>query len=189
MMKKVLTLLPMVAVLAACSSTDPYQKRADEVRERQEKYVERSIDKAPKWMTELPTSNNAVYSNGTGVSGNWNAAVIFAKSSAYESICMAAGGEVDSRTKTYTQDSATTTSIANETATVSKCRNVDITGVEEKDRKIVQEGNRYRVYVLLALPTGEANAIQTRKDRITSEKNAVVNSEKLFREIEKDRKN
>jgi hypothetical protein len=188
-MKKALVLLPIVAMMAACSSTDVYQKRAEDARERQEKYVERSIDKAPKWMSELPKSTSAVYANGTGVSGDWNAAISYAKNNAYRSICMAAGGEVDSRTKTYTQDTSTVTSTTNETATISKCRNVDITGVEVQDRKIVQEGGRYRVYMLVALPIGEANAIQTRKDRLSAEKNAAANSDRMFREIDQDRKN
>jgi hypothetical protein len=72
---------------------------------------------------------------------------------------------------------------------MSKCRNVDITGVEVQERKIVQEGGRYRVYMLVALPVGEANAIQTRKDRLTAEKNAAANSERMFREMDQDRKN
>jgi hypothetical protein len=69
-MKKTLLLIPIVAMLAACGTTDPYGKRADYERERQEKYVERSIDKAPKWMFELPISNSAVYENGTAISGD-----------------------------------------------------------------------------------------------------------------------
>jgi hypothetical protein len=43
--------------------------------------------------------------------------------------------------------------------------------------------------MLVALPIGEANAIQTRKDRLTAEKNAAANSDRMFREIEQDRKN
>jgi len=45
-MNKSLALLPLIVLLAACGTTDPYGKRADMERERQEKYVDRSIDKA-----------------------------------------------------------------------------------------------------------------------------------------------
>ena len=40
-MKKILFLflVPLIAMLAACGTTDPYQKRADNERERQERYV------------------------------------------------------------------------------------------------------------------------------------------------------
>ncbi len=50
-MKKALVLLPVIAALTACgtfSSKDPYERRADELREQREKLVERSLDKAPK---------------------------------------------------------------------------------------------------------------------------------------------
>ena len=69
-MKKTLLLLPIVAMLAACGTTDVYQKRADNERERQERMVERAIDKAPKWMLEVPISNSAVFEAGTSASGD-----------------------------------------------------------------------------------------------------------------------
>ena len=36
-MKKILTVLPIVAILAACGTTDPYGKRAEQEREWNEK--------------------------------------------------------------------------------------------------------------------------------------------------------
>ena len=97
-MKKILTLLPLVAILAACGTTDPYQKRAEQERERQERYVEKAIDQAPKWMTQPPLSNSAVYEAGSAVSQDFSMADIKAKADAYGKICMAAGGTVSQRT-------------------------------------------------------------------------------------------
>ena len=58
-MKKLFIILPIVAVMSACSSNkDPYEKRAVEERERREAQVSKSIDQAPKWMTELPVSSS-----------------------------------------------------------------------------------------------------------------------------------
>ena len=83
-----------VALLAACSSTpkEQYERRAYEERQRQEKAVESAIDRAPKWMTELPVSNSAVYANGSAVSTDMSMADYKAKLFAYGKICMAAGG-------------------------------------------------------------------------------------------------
>ena len=53
-MKKLVLVSAIAVLLTACGTTDPYQKRLDAERERQEKYVERSLDKAPDWMTKLP---------------------------------------------------------------------------------------------------------------------------------------
>jgi len=51
-MKKVFTLLPIVAVMAACSSTpkDDYDKRAAAVESKREAAVERSLSKAGDWI-------------------------------------------------------------------------------------------------------------------------------------------
>ena len=61
-MKRILALTPLVMAVTACGtfSSDPYEKRAERERERQEQYVERALDKSPKWMTELPQSKSAV---------------------------------------------------------------------------------------------------------------------------------
>jgi 2-desacetyl-2-hydroxyethyl bacteriochlorophyllide A dehydrogenase len=88
--------LAMVSVLAACSSSpkDAYERRAYEERERQEKYAEAAIDKAPKWMTTLPKSTSAIYASATETSSNMSMADEKAKQHAFGNNCMAAGGEV-----------------------------------------------------------------------------------------------
>ena len=68
-MKKALFLIPIVAMLAACGTTrDPYERRADEIRDRQERAVKSTLDQTPKWIYEVPVSNNAVYASGTSAS-------------------------------------------------------------------------------------------------------------------------
>ena len=113
-MKKILTLLPLVAVLAACGTTDPYGKRADMERERQEKLVERAIDKAPKWMYELPSSTSAVYEAGTGRSTDFSYADMLAKDDAYRKICMTAGGTMSMRNKVYRSEGENSATSINE---------------------------------------------------------------------------
>jgi hypothetical protein len=61
---------------------------------------------------------------------------------------------------------------------------VDLTGVETKEVKRLAEGSRYRSYVLVALPTGDANAFQKRKDALKLEKRASLRSADAFKELE-----
>lgn len=185
-MRKILTLIPIVAVLAACSSSpkDPYERRAYEERQRQEKYVERSLDKAPKWMTELPTSNSAVYANGTAASGDFSMADYKAKMLAFGKICVAAGGTVSQQGKIFMQDTADATYETSELAIRTMCPNVDVTGVEVKEIKRISEGNRYRTYVLVALPTGDANQLQRRREQQRLQNRAETRSTTVFREME-----
>jgi hypothetical protein len=132
-MKKALLLVPVIALLAACGTTkDAYERRADDVRERQEKQVAKAIDQAPKWMSNPPISNSAVYEAGSSVSADWSMADIKAKADAYGKICMAAGGTVNQRTKIYRTDSDRASTEMTEMAMRTSCASVDLTGVEFK---------------------------------------------------------
>lgn len=184
-MKKIVFLIPVIAMLAACGTTDPYTKRADAERERQEKLVERSLDKAPKWMIELPKSNSAVYSSGTNTSGSWEMALHKAKADAYGKICMSAGGTVDQRTKVYRADTGTSSSELSEMVIRSSCKEVDVTGVEVSDKKIINEGGRYRAYVLIALPMGDANTLKKAKDQKELERISAQRAPEAFKELDK----
>ena len=182
---KALVLLIIVAILAACGTTDPYGKRADQERERQERYVERSIDKAPKWMFELPTSSSAVFESGTAVSGDWMMADAKAKATAYGKICMMAGGTASQQTKIYCTDSEATSTELSEQAIRTGCKSVDLTGVEVKEVKHVAEGTRYRTYVLVVLPTGDANLLRKYKDAQRQRELAAVRAPEAFKELDK----
>lgn len=184
-MKKFLFVVPFVAILTACGTTNTYDKRADFERERQEKAVERAIDKAPKWMTELPKSNNAVYANGTAASRDFAMSDMKAKTIAYSHICMAAGGEVDKTSKVYMNDTESASTENSEVAIRSLCRKVDITGVEVVDTVRISENGRFRTYVLVALPTGEANRLQSRKDQIRANENSRVQADKAFKDLDR----
>ena len=181
---KSLFLIPIVAILAACGTTDPYGKRADLERERQEKYVERVIDKAPKWMLEAPISNSAVFAAGTSASGDYSMALQKAKADAYGKICMTAGGTASQRTKVYKADTATSSSEVSEMVLRTSCKEVDLTGVEVKDKKIISEGNRFRAYVLVALPTGDANILKKAKEQARVNELAAQRAPKAFKELD-----
>ena len=180
---KTLLLIPIVAVLAACGTTDPYGKRADQERERQERYVERTIDQAPKWMIQTPVSSSAVYAAGTSASGDYSMAFQKAKADAYSKICMTAGGTASQRTKIYKADTAQASSELSEMVIRTQCKEVDLTGVEVTERKIISEGGRYRAYVLVALPTGDANILRKAKEQAKLNELAAKRAPEAFKEL------
>lgn len=183
---RTLLILSVVAVLSACSSApkDMYERRAYEEQQRREAAVERALDKAPKWMTELPQSNSAVFANGTAVSGDFSMADTKAKLVAYGKICMAAGGRVSQQSKIFIQDSGDTSVETSEMAIRGICPGVDMTGVEVREIKRIGENGRYRTYVLVALPTGDANQLQKRKDQIRLQERAVIRGKEAFKEMD-----
>jgi hypothetical protein len=203
-MKKVLVILPLVA-LVACGSTKPapalapapvsnapvlpteqYDNRVAVSQIDRETQVNRSLTQAPDWMSKLPISNNAVYANGSAVSSDMSMADYKAKLFAFGKICMAAGGKVDQQSKIFMQDTSATSTEFSELAIKSMCPSVDITGVEIKDVKRIAEGSRFRSYVLVALPTGEANALQRRKDQLKLNNRADQRSTEVFKEMDQN---
>lgn len=187
-MKKLLLAVPVVTILAACGTTEKFEKRAEHERERQEKYVERTIDKAPKWMEKLPESKDAVYANGTGVSRDFSMADEKAKLVAFSKICMAAGGEVDKQSKMFMSDADDVSVERSEMAIRAMCRGTDISGAEIVEVKRISEGNRYRAYVLVALPMGEANQLSIRNDRKRAAAGVKAQSDRAFNEIDSNNK-
>lgn len=186
-MNKVIALVPMIAVLAACSSSpkESYERRAYEERERQERLVERAIDKAPKWMTDLPKSNSAVYENGTATSFDMAMSVSKAKTVAFGKVCMAAGGKVNQQSKIYKTDSENASTEFSEMAIKAFCPGVDITGIEMVETKMISEGNRFRTYVLVALPSGDANRLARERDTRDQRRIAGQRSQEAFRELDR----
>lgn len=183
-MKKALLLLPIAAILAACGTTDPYGKRADQERARQERLVNRTVDQAPDWMIKPPTSASAVYAGGTSSSGDLSMALHKAKADAYAKICMSAGGTVSQRTKIYKADTSTTSSELSEMVIRSACKEINITGVETADKKIIAEGTRYRAYVLIALPTGDANVLKRANEQKQFDENTANRAREAFKELD-----
>jgi hypothetical protein len=183
-MNKLILTLPIIAVLAACGTSDPYQKRADQERERKERYVERTIDKAPKWMLQVPISNSAVYASGTSASGDYSMAFMKAKADAYGKICMTAGGTVSQRTKIYKADTADVSSELSEMVIRSSCKEVDLTGVEVSEKKIISEGARFRAYVLVVLPTGDANILKKAKEQAKLNEQVAKRAPEAFKELD-----
>jgi hypothetical protein len=186
-MKKAILLIPIVASLAACGtfgSKDPYERAAEREVERRDKLIEQSFDKAPKWMTEVPVSESAIYAAGTATSGDFSMADEKAKTIAFGKICITAGGEVDKQTKVYMVDTQGGSSETSETAIRSMCRKVDVTGARVHELKRTSEGGRYRTYVLVALPMGDANLLRKAKVNEEIQRSTDVRSREAFRELD-----
>jgi hypothetical protein len=195
-MKKVLAIVPLIA-LVACSATKPapisnapvlpteqYDNRAAVSQINREAQINQSISQAPAWMSKLPESTSAVYASGSAVSSDMSMADYKAKLFAFGKICMAAGGKVSQQAKVFMQDTTEASMEISELAIKSMCPSVDITGVEIKEIKRTAEGSRFRSYALVALPTGETNALQTRKDRLKLRDRAEQRSPDAFKELD-----
>jgi len=189
-MKKTLLLIPIVALLAACGTTDVYQKRAENEREYQEKAIDMALKKRPGWMSKLPVSDSAVFAAAEGSADSYNMAVHMARTNALTDLCYSADGKVNSQTKQYETGSSKTSSI--EKVTRINCNSVDVTGIETYGAKgvdenpiVVRSGNKFTAYVLLALPTGDANIQRKYKDGLKRDERERSRATEAFKELPK----
>lgn len=185
-MKKFLMFVPMVAMLAACGTTDQYAKRAEAERERRIEVQEKILKKAPDWYYKVPASSSAVFEAGFGSSFNPSDAVAYAKNDAFGKICMTAGGKTSQMTKTYSTESESSRAQTNERATKSFCPSVDLTGVEQRDIvTFVTPNGKVNAYILVALPTGDANVLKRAKEQHRLQEMAAQRAPDAFKELDK----
>jgi len=178
--------LAVVATLAACTSVpkENYEKKAYEEHQRQEKTVAAAVEAIPKWVKAMPNSDNAVFATGSAVSNDLSMSEWKAKMFAFGKICIAAGGKVEQQGKIFMQETGEFNNETSELAIKTMCPSVDITGTEVREVKHIAEGSRYRTYVLVALPTGDANMLQVRKDRLAAAARAKRRSDEVFKDLE-----
>jgi hypothetical protein len=191
-MLKLLFPISVVLVLAACGSTpkNEYDRRAEAKQEADHKSNKTMKNKMPKWYTNLPRVNNAILSPGVGVSRNLSSAVDKAKMDAYKSICMAKDGQVGMTKESFTSDVNSTPLEKFESAVKASCNKVNVRGVEiariDKEESLVIEqldNNNWVAFVLIALPTGDANVIQTEHNKQELSRDAAKRAEKMLGEL------
>jgi hypothetical protein len=172
----------MVAMAGCASQGDRYERQVQAEYKWRSQMAVQAVEQAPKWMYEVPTSTAAVYASGTAVSTDLGMSTDKAKTLAFGKICMSAGGRVNQQSSLYRADTETAGSEFSELAVKSFCPQVDITGAEVVQTKIVPEGGRFRSYVLVALPVGEANKLAQARDnanlqrRVEQRANQVLDS-------------
>lgn len=185
-MKKTLLLIPIVAMLAACGTTDKYGKIAEQEQKARVKSAEKILDKSPKWCDKLPESKSAVYECGFGSSFNKSDSFAYATAEAYGTICMTAGGKASQQTKLYSSEGERSRTQINERATKTSCPNVDLTGVRrEAVEQFVTADGRINTYVLVALPTGDANILKRAKEAHAERELALKRAPDAFKELDK----
>jgi len=188
-MKKTLLLIPIVAMLAACGTTrDAYERRTENIQKADIKDRERVVDQTPDWYFKVPTSNAAIYKAGMGQASSPSMAVHLAHTDAQAQICVAANGTVTSQTKEFSTESSKTSRV--ERATRVNCNNVNIAGIENGEAKgnnpkVIATRDGYTAYILLALPTGEANVQRKYLDNQKREERDAVAKEQAFKELPK----
>ena len=188
MRKSLVVVLGLVALVSACSTAQPVvapaKAQAPVQSTPQLASVQAAMDAIPDWFVEVPKVDGVIHSVGDGVSSSMSGALSNARANAYEGICQSAGGTVRSQTKVYRQDTEASSSSMTTTAIRNLCPDVDVTGANVEKRKIIPDGNRFRAFVLVALPMGEKNTLARTKQANKIAERAAGNAQKEFKELD-----
>ena len=64
------------------------------------------------------------------------------------------------------------------------CPGVDITGVETVETRMIAEGGRFRTFVLVALPMGQANTLKREKTAEVQRQQNEARGNQVFSEMD-----
>jgi len=162
-MKK-LALIPLIGFVAACDKTPPETVMSKQMYEYQSAQVEQQIDDMPKWYTEIPKEDDAVYAVGTAVTPDLQLAVDIAVLSAKTTLADRVDSRIRSqmklfKTKLGSTDFDSTVQNNFEQVTRNLIADADVAGYSVKEQEIIQNGTQYRAYVLLEYKNSTANAV------------------------------
>ncbi len=191
-MKNAIILVASALLLTACGSTpkNEYDRRAENIKAENKESNKVIKKKMPDWFNNLPTVNNAILAQGIGISKNLSSAIDKAKMDAYKSICMGKNGRVSMNKESFSSDVNGDALERFESAIKASCDKVEVRGVElakiDKIQPLVTEhlpdGN-WVAFALIALPTGDANVIQTEHHKQELSKEAAKRAEKKLGEL------
>lgn len=188
MRKSLVVVLGVAALVSACSTAQPVvapvKAQAAVQTSPQVASVQAAMDAIPDWFVEVPRVEGVIHSVGDGVSSSMSGALSNARANAYEGICQSAGGTVRSQTKVYRQDTESASTSMTTTAIRNLCPDVDVTGATVEKRKIIQDGNRFRAFVLVGLPMGEKNTLARTKQANKVAERAAGNAQREFKELD-----
>lgn len=173
-------------MLTACGTTDVYQKRAEIIQRADREDREAILKQTPDWYKKLPLSNSAIFAAGQGQADTQEMAIVDAMTKAKAKICYSADGEVTSQTKDFATGSTKTSRI--ERATRTNCNNVSIAGIEYGETKgdnpkVIAGNSGYIAFVLMALPTGDANVQRKYIDNRKRDAAEAKRSTEAFQEL------
>jgi len=141
---------------------------------------------APEWFVRLPASSETqVYGAGTAVSTDEQMAYDKARLFAERKLVEQAHAVITTQTKNFRNDTGRDLQERFETITRKNAQG-QIVGVQQVDSQAHFDGRQYKVYVLIRLPIGEANAQQAAQQRAQSQREAEFRARRAEQEMDQN---
>lgn len=141
---------------------------------------------APEWFVKLPVDTaDMIFAAGTATSTDEQMAYDKARMAAERKLVELANSRVTTQTKSYRADRGDV-SIENYEQVTRKNATGDLTGAQRVDSQMTFDGRTYKVYVLLRLPVGDANALAKSRATAKLQREADVRSQGAHRDLERN---
>ena len=167
-----------------------YEEKQKEEEERVEA-VDKSAEEIPDWFIELPDGCvTHCYSVATAVSQDLQMsiekAVLRAKGLLADSINSYISGKAKSFADETGQGENTDYYEQIDTTLSNVFTDVHLPGYSVEKKKIITQGSRYRAYVRLMLPVGEANKVMVNKIKQNKELENRLRASEAFKDLEEE---
>ena len=187
--------ISIALLLISCASPKPgtpefVQKKEDDQQKAAVDTVKQTISKAPVWYTTPPVDITVIFQVASETSPDLQRSMDKAVMTAKSQLASKLGDRASQKIR----DFATETGTVNdeqimrtiETTRQSVALDINVAGYILEKSEVVQEGNRYRSYVLLKYPLGENNKVivaQVKKNAVLDGK---LRASKAFEELERE---
>ena len=185
----------MLVFLGACAAPKPgtpefVQKKEDEQQKASTQAVEQNIAKAPAWYTQPPVDLNAIYQTATESSPDMQRSMDKAVMVAKSQLASKLGDRASQRIEEFATESGTVNDEQInrfiKTTRSSVAKDIDVAGYALEKSQVIQEGNRYRSFVLLRYPLGESNKVIVAQIKKEASIDFKLKASKAFEDLERE---
>lgn len=146
----------------------------------------RVVDPAPGWFVNLPPDTaDMVFAAGTATSTDEQMAYDKARMAAERKIVEMMYSRIQTQTKSYRADRGDA-SIENYEQITRKNARGELSGAQRVDSRVSFDGRTYKVYVLLRLPLGTNNTMQTKRDQARLQRETEVRGNAAERNMDRN---
>ena len=189
-MKFILFMGAACILLSACTPAPKETARAAWVRQKTE-VVSKAVEDIPEWFSApREDETEAVYSVGTAIGPNLQLSYDRAILNAKRVLADRVDGLMSSKVKAFVAESGQNENkvftAEAERVVTNFMAEVNVAGYAMERTNIQASYGRYRVYVMLRYPLGEANDIMMLKLRRSVERDSRKQADDAFRELEED---
>lgn len=169
---------PASAALAQVAT--PPARRSYALPER----APRTVVAAPDWFVRLPDdTEEMMFAVGTAVSSDEQMAYDKARMHAERKLVESMLARIATQTRFYRADNTGAAGERFQQVTRKNARG-ELVGAQRVDSQVTHDGQNYKVYVLLRLPLGNANSLQTQRAQARADRETELRAQAAERDMD-----